>query len=398
MDEGKHQSIRSHTASAGKVFPTTRQVDDMTDILFVTSYLGQGGAERVSSSLANELSNQGHKLTYATFSKKLPNEYSLDDRVHRIELDLMFRSSNILSALKWNFIRIRALRTILRKKKPALVISFLDSTNLQVLIASLGMPVKVVISERNFAPNLPMVKSKELARKYLYYFSDVLVVQTARIKDWALEETRSRDIRVIPNWVNYPLPQVPPQIPPPDNERHIILAVGRDSPLKGFNRLLDIFMSVADSIPDWDLYIVGPDPDSSLSATIGRSAFSDRVKIPGRAGNISDWYHSADIFVMTSLTEGFPNVLIEAMSHKLPAICFDIISGPSELIEHEVNGLLIPDDDHALFAASLERLALNKNLREDLGRNASAVLDKYSKDQIMKQWSDIVRDITLCVE
>ena len=123
-----------------------------------------------------------------------------------------------------------------------------------------------------------------------------------------------------------------------------------------------------------------------LQAAIGGYHLNDRVSLVGRVGNVADWYHWADLFVMSSLFEGFPNVLVEAMAHGLPAVSFDCKTGPSDIIRHQVDGLLVPDGDMAAFQYALAWLMADKTAREAYAERAKDVRDRFSLENVAALW------------
>ena len=97
------------------------------------------------------------------------------------------------------------------------------------------------------------------------------------------------------------------------------------------------------------------------------------------------------LYVLTSLWEGFPNVLLEAMSYGVPSISFDCNTGPSDMIKQGVNGLLInPQKKDQGLSEAIEELILNKEYRTKLSENSVLVREKYSVNNIMQLWNDIL--------
>ena len=118
---------------------------------------------------------------------------------------------------------------------------------------------------------------------------------------------------------------------------------------------------------------------------------TSRVFLPGAIGNMSDWYERADVFVLSSIVEGFPNVLLEAMSYGLPCISFDCHTGPREIIQDGFNGILIdPDKKISGLMKALKQVLDDEFLRDKIGKNALEVRSRYSVDSIMKRWDKIL--------
>ena len=194
-----------------------------------------------------------------------------------------------------------------------------------------------------------------------------------------------------------PIPIVDPILPPAGivrGGRKLLLAVGRLEHQKGTDRLIDAFALLASAHPDWDLVILGEGAErKSLTAQIHRAGLADRVLMPGQAGNVGEWYARADLYVLPSRFEGFPNTLAEAMAHGLAAVAFDCDTGPRDIIRHDRDGLLVPPGDVPALAAALERLMGDAALRERFAAAAIATRDRYSEAAVLRQWESLFREL-----
>ena len=157
--------------------------------------------------------------------------------------------------------------------------------------------------------------------------------------------------------------------------------------LKQFGHLISSFAALADQHPRWNLIIVGEGADrSKLERLIDTLGLGTRARLIGRAGNIADWYKASDVFALTSSTEGFPNALIEAMAHGLPCISYDCLTGPSEIIDHGVNGLLVKANEEQALGSALNNVLSCEKLQQKLSENATRVIHKLDPDLIMNKW------------
>ena len=212
------------------------------------------------------------------------------------------------------------------------MVSFLTHVNVVAIIAAMGMNVPVIVSERSYPPLLPLHWFWSVMRRLTYPRASCVVAQTGIIREWLEKYCPGSRVKVIPNPVVWPLPQDKPIVEPqawvaPD--RKALLAVGRLGPEKGFDLLLDAFAGVVKNFPDWDLVILGEGPErEALEAKRAVLGLEGLVFMPGRVGNVGAWYERADLYVMTSRYEGFPNTLAEALAHGLPAVSIDCETGP----------------------------------------------------------------------
>ena len=117
---------------------------------------------------------------------------------------------------------------------------------------------------------------------------------------------------------------------------------------------------------------------------------AERVDFAGRVGNLADHWARADVFLFTSLYEGFPNALAEAMANGVAAVAFDCPTGPSELITDGVDGYLVPLGDVEAASARCVELLADPDKRRRFGKLARRVTDRYSGRRIGKMWLDLL--------
>jgi glycosyltransferase involved in cell wall biosynthesis len=164
-----------------------------------------------------------------------------------------------------------------------------------------------------------------------------------------------------------------------------VIAIARYSYEKGLDRLLLIWEIVIKNYPNWILDIYTDDVDlfKSIVADLG---LNSNVNIFNFVKNIEEKYLDASVYLMTSRSEGFPMVLLEAMTFGLPCIAYDCPSGLNSIIKNGENGFLIPNDNVPLFVEKLSFLMENEGERLKFGANAKESTKKFSVDTIMEQW------------
>ncbi len=358
--------------------------------------LSSGGAERVAVNLANYWAEKGWQITVVTISGKNQDFYSIHDNIHRIGLCLDSQSAHVLDAVKFNYQRIKALRRVLKERKPDIALGFMTTANILLALAARGLKISPIGSERTYPPMLSLGKYWEWLRKKTYRYLDVVAALTRESAVWLKKNTEARRVTVIPNPVIYPLGKNPPIVKPQSHAKgkFTLLAVGRLSEEKGFDRLLHAFEGLAPCFPDWKLVILGEgDSRNSLEQLTRALGLGERVFFPGRAGNIADWYEIADIYVMTSHFEGFPNTLVEAMSYGVPAVSVDCNTGPRDIIRHGVDGLLVPQDDQAALVDALRKFMEDDALRQRYSKRAVEVRERFSMERVVQKWESLFHEL-----
>jgi GalNAc-alpha-(1->4)-GalNAc-alpha-(1->3)-diNAcBac-PP-undecaprenol alpha-1,4-N-acetyl-D-galactosaminyltransferase len=177
--------------------------------------------------------------------------------------------------------------------------------------------------------------------------------------------------------------------------RRTVLSVGRMSREKGFDLFLRAFALCAQRHEQWDLRIVGDGPERCWLSTLAEDLhISHRTHVDGPTRSPFTALQEADLFILPSRREGFPNVLLEAMACGLPVISFDCPSGPSEIISHGQNGLLVPAGDVQGLAAAMDRLMSSDSQRRQLAVNAVEVADRYRPERIFGMWDSLLVNVT----
>jgi glycosyltransferase involved in cell wall biosynthesis len=145
---------------------------------------------------------------------------------------------------------------------------------------------------------------------------------------------------------------------------------------------------------DWGLVILGEGPErAALESCVRALGLERRVLLPGQAGNMHDWYKRASLFVLSSLFEGFPVVLLEAMAAGVPVVSFDCAAGPREIIRHGVDGVLVPVGDETALAKSMRALMNDARLRAEMAGHAIAVRERFSEERVLALWDEAFKAV-----
>jgi GalNAc-alpha-(1->4)-GalNAc-alpha-(1->3)-diNAcBac-PP-undecaprenol alpha-1,4-N-acetyl-D-galactosaminyltransferase len=362
-------------------------------ICLTLNSLRAGGAERVAANLADEWVRAGHDVSVVTLASANLDFYRLDHRIERRGLCLMGESKGLLSAVFANLQRLRRLRQELRTVRPDVVVSFVDTMNVLVLIAATGLKTPVVVSERIDPRKYPLGAVWEALRRLTYRHASGLVVQTESVAEWARGVAQSRQIVVIPNPISDTCIELG-RVSAGLRARRVV-AIGRLVPQKGFDTLIAAFNSAAARHPDWSLVIAGQGPlEGALRAQALSTSCADRIEFAGLLRKPEELLARSEMFVLSSRFEGFPNALVEAMACGCAAISTNCPSGPAEIITSGVDGTLVPVDDVAGLAGSLEALMADDAERRRLGAAAAKSAERFRLDGVADRWIGLLRSVS----
>lgn len=359
-------------------------------ILFLISSLGSGGAERVASTLCNVWVDRGDAVTLIpTYSGGGTPFYHIDDRVE------LFYLSDFVGNKKNYLTRMLALRKIIREGDYNVIVSFLPNVNIAALLASLFTDTPCVICERSDPSVQPIGYFWKFACKLLYRLSDIVTVQTNAVADSISSVYKGLPkIVVVPNPIPGNLIEWSADLGKAKS-RYKLVSIGRLSPEKRVDDIVNIFAGLSGDFFDWDLDIWGAGPEESkIQNLIDGYNMNDRIKLMGRSNNPWEVMSQADVFIMNSIFEGFPNALLEAMAVGLPCITSDCRSGPREISDNGKNAILVNTEDGVEMENALRQLMSNKDLRVDLGRRArKSVNSRYSVNKIIEIWDDVFKKV-----
>lgn len=176
----------------------------------------------------------------------------------------------------------------------------------------------------------------------------------------------------------------------------IIISAGHIRKIKNFIIIPDIAKFVFEKHPDWCWKIYGGENGEQyleLKQKIKNYGLEKNVLLCGRCNNMDKAYQEASMYVMTSLQEGLPMVLLEAKSNGLPLISFDIETGPSEIIKDGINGYLVQSYDVEIMAAKINELIENPKLRKFMSDSSSVDLQKFDKKAVVDSWINLIEEL-----
>lgn len=172
-----------------------------------------------------------------------------------------------------------------------------------------------------------------------------------------------------------------------------IIAVGSFTPAKGMDRLVEAFGRIAPEYPEWRLELYGAGQDLPLlKSLIRKYALEERASLNPPCRNIGEKLVEAGIYAFPSRSDGFGLVLTEAMECGLPLVAFDCECGPREILTPD-SGILVPQDDIALFARALARLMSDDELRARMGELAQCEVSRFYTEAIMPSWCSLFDEL-----
>lgn len=348
---------------------------------FLISSLIPGGAERVLVLMANSLArNTNNKVSVIVLYKR-SESYPLDPAVKKIE----FKQSKFI--LNYTIYSIVNLTKYYRNKslRPDVLISFLTTTNfIGILVAKL-FSIKIIVQEHisfsGYGGDNNFIT--KITRKHLYKRTDAVTVLTSH--DVANYNKFGVDVFVMPN---------PCSFKPITENSHprdkVILAVGNLNRYhhKGFDNLIRLIVPIFNEYPDWQLKIAGSGEEGLkyLTELAKEENIFNKIIFTGFTENMSELMYNSSIFILPSRFEGLPMVLLEAMSQGMACIAYNCVTGPSDIIINNENGLLIEDQNIEKMQLGLRKLIQNKEFRETLTNKGIKSLDKYDLDEITNRY------------
>ena len=377
-----------------------------------------GGLERVTAVKANWLAEHGYEVYLVTSGHAgRPSYYPLHPSVKHIDLGLCYEVPGAISrfeAYRRNLPKYRKHKELLEQLfaeiRPDIAVDagWHEGTFLyQLKDGSKKIIEHHIWRNANFAlyslylkqmshvTLLRRVKSGLLVlwNRWLTYKQgrydqkfDRLVVLTEEDKTYC---THCPTTSVIPNPITAPSSEVSPL------SDKVILAVGRLDNQKNFPGLIDIWALIAKDYPDWKLRIVGEGyTDTRILQKVKEYSLEGQFELCPFTNNVQEHYLSSSIFTMTSDFEGFGLVLVEAESMGLPLVSYACPCGPRDIIRDGQDGFLVERGDMKTFAARLRQLIEDEELRRRMGQAAKVNSQRFSLDNVMKQWEALFAELT----
>jgi glycosyltransferase involved in cell wall biosynthesis len=358
-------------------------------ILYITPDLtNPGGIARVVAVKANYfVSEMDYQVNILALNKK-NTTFFYDFNPKILWSDKLYAKNKII--FLWSYIHF--IKKTITQKKPEIIIvcdAFLwvlipwfVKTNIPILFET---HVSKFLKKNKKQNIITKIKSRFihfLKQITLKKFNKVVFLTHDCFKEWKINNAI-----VIPN----PITFLTPKKAALENKR--VIVVSRYSYEKGIDRLLFIWEKINKIHPDWELDIYGEWKNSHYQQMTNDLQISNNVNFIAPTQEIQNYYAESSIYLMTSRSEAFPLVLLEAMSCGLPCIAYNCPSGPRNIIEDNITGFLIEDGHENVFVEKLDVLMKDINLRKVLGKSAVESSKKYELSAIMSQWDTMFKSI-----
>lgn len=360
-------------------------------ITLVISSLNIGGMERAACTMLNYWAAAGWGPTVLTFDDgRTPPFYRLDPGVRHVSLGIALVSENPAAGLWHNLRRVGVLRRAIRESAPDVVLGFMNTTNVLALIAVRGLGVPVVASEHLNPDYHPLGPAWESLRWLTYHWAARLAINSESFRGFFPHRVRARAV-VLPS----PIVLEGWHGATPDTQwpRPVVMAMGRLTPVKGLDILLQAFARLAARFPEWTLVVLGEGPSRpELERLRDELGLDGRVHFPGKFPNPQPALTQADLFVLPSRSESFPMALCEAMACGLPVITTEYHPGVHDIVRASVDAVVVPSEDPGAMAIAMERLMVDPVERRRLGARATEITERYSPDRVMRRWNALLEE------
>ena len=352
----------------------------MKKVMFVCQSLGNGGAERVVSVLTDELSEADYRVFILTMTKE-KQVYNINENV-----EIVAPHKNYNAGILGKLLRVKIFRDEIIKHKIDVVVAFSHYNAMFSVIASYGLPVRIIGSERNDPAQLKNRKILNSTRNILYKKLDCLVCQTDEAKAYFPNKIQEKTT-IILNPISASI------IDPYCGEKEKkIVTFCRLEPQKNLRMLIDAFEMLYEEYPDYELNIYGEGSErENLLNYIVSKGLVNVISIKPFCKDVHQKVMKATIFALPSNYEGLSNSMIEAMALGIPTVVTDCPCGGARMvIENNKNGIMVAVDDPKAMYEAFKKIIVSPKFAKELSNNGVKIRDKLNCKKIAKQWKKAI--------
>ena len=373
----------------------------MKKITILMLHLQHGGIEKQTITLANQLCRHYEVEIISTYSMKtipaypvdprIKITYLMDDKPNKAEIKAAIRSKNPFAMLKQGCKAAKILylkQHLMVNAIKNLRCDYVLSTRLefaQMLTDHAPKGIVTMTQEHLHDGSKKYIAKAQKACAGLDYLLVLCDWSRENFTQWLSHNSKIQIVQI-----SNILESIPAETAALGGSR--LVAAGRLHPVKNFETLIDIFQLVHRQIPDASLTIVGGGEEyDRLSSQAAALGLSDRVTITGMVSGaeVKRQMLDADLYVMTSHTECFPMVLLEASSVGLPLVAFDVPVGPRSIIHDGENGYLVTYEDKQQMADRIVAMLQDRSRLVAMGAAAKQTVHNYTAEVIMPMWMDL---------
>lgn len=373
-------------------------------IVILALHLGTGGAEKVISNLANLLSENNDVEIISTYKLRNSPAFYISNKVtiNYLTTNLEPNKQEIKNALKnFNLIRLvfeafKSFKILILRKK--LMVNAIKDLDCDIVISTRILHnnwvsryarkdiIKIAQEHNHHNNNQKYIKKLIKSLKSFDYFMPV----SRELCNFYNKRISTTKVVYIPNFID----NVSSKTCNLSSKQ--LISVGRLDPIKGFDDLIDLFNLFYQKHPDWNLHIVGDGSEKEILQTkINKLGLSKKITLCGTkySEELENEYLNSSIYIMTSHSESFGLVLLEAANYGLPLIAFDSAQGANEIIENNKNGFLIKDRNAEEMIAKIDELLNDSSKMQYFSKNSKNTALKFSKEAISKEWNKFLNNI-----
>ena len=354
-----------------------------TKILIVIDQMAEGGAARVTSLLLSGLVGLGYDIAIALDNVNARIFYSIPDSIKIITLPIKNNDNPGFKQIRL----ILATSRIIKQEKPNVVLAVTFFPFFYSYYAKIGLGIPVICYDHtSFGRN--MGRFINWIRYSLYGKADKLVILTK--KDERLLGDKFPRKEVVYNPLTYPI------IRHCNIRQKTILCAGRvDSwDVKGFDRIINIWGTLSKKYPEWKLQIAGggePKKMDEVKQLLADAHVEDSTELLGQVYDMPSLYAKTSIFALPSRVEGFPMVLLEAMSQGCVCVSYEMGGAVYEIM-NENSGYIVKDGSLEEFSNALEQLINAYPDYSDKQESGYVAAGRFTCDTFYNQWDRLIKD------
>ena len=365
------------------------------------------GMSQIITQKINYLAQHTDYELYAILieGKGMPMHYQLNHKVHIINFDINFDEIELGKISFYKKIYLYLFKIYKYKKGLS---NFLINLKADIVVSVMRRDINFLndikdgsqkIGEIHFCKNNYREFNKSYLPKWFNrYITKIwrnqLIKEIKRLKAFVVlsyEDKKSwtelNEVKVIHNFIK----DIPSESSTVSSKE--VIAAGRYSPEKGYDKLIKAWEFVHIKHPDWKLNIYGSGNYQEFQTIANKAKVDNTITCHPATNQLTDKFKESAIFVLSSQHEGFGLVIVEAMSCGLPAVSFACPCGPKEIITDSKNGYLVEPNNTEALAERICYLIENEEVRKEMGKAARKRAEDFTEEKIMKQWVDLFENI-----